>query len=867
MFTQNITATKNALNFLEIKNPKVKAPLQQVDLKELVQQACERVAPIWPLANFIAVNPLQGFEGGSFQEAVEIAKKLYHAKGVPDLSFFHEQFRKGRISTGDLVETLKKSNPSVSVDELVTVLVDEARQEGSPREQQPLQDVFLLLSEWADQLKGTKLYSAMQAEITKWCSAYFDRGEAAWSMPGREEGFYVAWKKLVTYDQSFEQSGVAGFRDYVKKLPSNSLDAIKKMVQDLGIPSEVQKDYLSRHFASSPGWAGLMAHIGSEAQFHLGQEKFQPLMDFLAVRLAYDTAGAIQVLGEPWVNLSPWQGVVNLAHEKLKSVEPLSSASKTLGAGLIWLEAFEKNYRENLLKRLGSVAGAQNIRELGEDKRPKAQAVFCIDVRSEAFRRNLETQGHYDTYGFAGFFAVPLAHQGFGDSEASPQCPVLIRPKYLVKESPIESQKEDTKGYLSNKHTEEALETAIHEVKNTSVSPFAMVETFGGIGFFSMYFKSWVPSLVKKISKKLNSLGTQLKTEPVLEGEEVLAAGPYQAGIPVTDQIAIAENSLRIMGLTQNFARLVLLCGHGSTTTNNAYASALDCGACGGHRGAPNARVAAKIFNDQRVRNALQVRGISIPLDTVFLAGEHNTATDTITVFDEEKIPTSHLGDVASLKLALNNSKASLNLERTQRFDNPAKDEKEATLEVARRSLDWSEARPEWGLAGNAAFIVAKRNLTKRVNLESRSFLHSYDWKSDPNGTALEVIMTAPMVVAEWINTQYYFSTVDNEVFGSGTKVIHNVVGKLGVMQGNVSDLKIGLPLQSVSNGKEFVHEPMRLLVVIEAPKERIAAIVEKHASVKKLVKNEWIRLVALDPTSQKFYRYSPLSEWELEIH
>ncbi|NBX82026.1 DUF2309 family protein, partial [bacterium] len=185
----------------------------------------------------------------------------------------------------------------------------------------------------------------------------------------------------------------------------------------------------------------------------------------------------------------------------------------------------------------------------------------------------------------------------------------------------------------------------------------------------------------------------------------------------------------------------------------------------------------------------------------------------------------------------------------------------------ARRSLDWSEARPEWGLAGNAAFIVAKRKLTERLNLESRSFLHSYDWESDTTGSALEVIMTAPMVVAEWINTQYYFSTVDNEVFGSGSKVIHNVVGKLGVMQGNVSDLKIGLPLQSVSDGKNFVHEPMRLLVVIEAPRERIEHIIQKHESVRKLVLNEWIRLVALEPSDRKFYRYSPMSRWEVETH
>lgn len=865
MFTQNIAATRNTLRVLKLQDHKEpEVPVLNVD--QIILEACEQVAPIWPLANFIAVNPLQGFEKLPFAEAVEVARKTYHARGIADLSFFHEQFRKGRITAKDLVNTVEALDPSMSPAELSQLLIEEAKDEKPGTSDQPLQEVFLLLSEWADQLTATKLYPAMQAEISKWSAAYFDRGEAAWGMPGKNQGFYAAWKSLVIYDESYERAGVEGFRDYVKNLPVDSLLAVKKMLGELGIPAQFQKDYLSRHFAASPGWAGLMANLGRDLNFFSKEEKLKPLYDFLAVRLAYDVVGSRQVFADEWVKRNPWEGMVQRAQEQLTLRE--SSGQKTSGAGLIWLEAYERNYRVSLLKKLQEAKERSVLPETANSLRPQAQAVFCIDVRSEAFRRNLEQQGRFDTYGFAGFFAVPLAHQGFAETEVSAQCPVLIRPKFLVREALKNPNQYRAAKYLSQKEAEEALEMALHEVKNTSVSPFALVETFGGLGFFSMFLKSWAPAGFLRVKESIQRVwGEQPKTVPVVEVRDPQQVGAYQLGIPIADQIAIAENSLRIMGLLKNFGRLVLLCGHGSSTTNNAYASALDCGACGGHRGAPNARVAAEIFNNQRVRNALELKGISIPLDTLFIAGEHNTATDEVVILDEESIPKSHLADLAELKLSLSSAKKSLNLERTQRFDAPAESEGEATREVARRSLDWSEARPEWGLAGNAAFIVAKRKLTQQLNLESRSFLHSYDWESDTTGAALEVIMTAPMVVAEWINTQYYFSTVDNEVFGSGSKVIHNVVGKMGVMQGNVSDLKIGLPLQSVSDGKNFVHEPMRLLAVIEAPRDRVEHIIQKHESVRKLVLNEWIRLVVLEPSDRKFYRYSPMSRWEVETH
>jgi len=864
MFTQNIEATKTTLMALRARTLLDASKKKSINVEQVIMEACDRVAPVWPLANFIAVNPLQGFEHLSFSQATEVSRAFFHAKGLPNQEFFHEQYRKGRITINDLAESSKNFESTEKKSDLVQVLLEEARlsQSGvSPSES--LQDVMLLLSEWADQLKGTKLYPAMQAEVTKWCSAYFDRGEAGWSLPGKEKGLFGAWKSLAVYDENFERAGVPGVREFIEKLPSDSLQAIKKMVKDLGIPDEYLSDYLGRHLAASPGWAGIVANYGRDQKFFLGKNEKTPLLDFLAIRMCYDAVGAIHVFEEEWIRRSAWEGMVKLAQEKLSA--PDASSTRRNSLGLIWLEAYEKNYRDRLFKKLEGSA-RKRLETDQQLERPQAQAVFCIDVRSEAFRRNLENYGNFDTYGFAGFFAIPLAHQPLGDLESAAQCPVLIRPKYLVKETAREDHGQKEIQYLGQKEALETVKEAVHEVKNTSVSPFAMVEAYGGLGFFSLYLKTFVPRLLSRASAGFKKLWLgSVVTELQVKEEKGCQSGPYQVGIPLADQIAIAENSLKIMGLTKNFARLVLLCGHGSDTTNNAYASALDCGACAGRHGAVNAKVAASIFNHPRVRNALAMKEIIIPTDTVFIAGEHNTTTDLLEIFDEDLIPKTHLSDLQRLKSALRQTQESLNIERSKRFDTVCEYGDKARKEVERRSHDWSEARPEWGLAGNACFIVAKRDLTKHLDLEGRSFLHSYDWETDPSGSALEVIMTAPMVVTQWINSQYYFSTVDNEVFGSGTKVIHNPVGKLGVMQGNVSDLKIGLPFQSVHNGRDYVHEPMRLVVVIEAQRDAIECVIQKHDSVKKLVLNQWIRLVALDPADKMLYCYASSGEWVAE--
>jgi uncharacterized protein YbcC (UPF0753/DUF2309 family) len=335
-------------------------------------------------------------------------------------------------------------------------------------------------------------------------------------------------------------------------------------------------------------------------------------------------------------------------------------------------------------------------------------------------------------------------------------------------------------------------------------------------------------------------------------------------GFSLEEQARFVTVALQSIGLNEEFSRFILMIGHGSSSENNPYESALDCGACGGSHGLVSARVIAQMANKQEVRQRLRKQGIDIPDDTWFVPALHNTTTDEITLHDLALLPSSHLVYLDRLREGLVSASRLCAQERLPTLQENTKqvDPAVAMLGVRRNSLDWSQVRPEWGLSGNAYFIIGRRALTQGTALNGRAFLHSYDYRLDPKRRLLENILTGPLVVGQWINMEHYFSTVDNERFGSGSKVYHNVAGRFGVMTGNYSDLRTGLPSQTVLKNGQPYHQPMRLITVIEAPFDMALQAIEDVVAVKRLVRNEWIRLLIVDPETSLVNIYED-GQWQ----
>ncbi|STX81193.1 putative transmembrane protein [Legionella busanensis] len=520
------------------------------------------------------------------------------------------------------------------------------------------------------------------------------------------------------------------------------------------------------------------------------------------------------------------------------------------------LKKSEHAYQHELLKKL--MPQVKNC--LPSKTRPAAQLVFCIDVRSEPFRRHLEPLGAYETLGFAGFFGIPARIHDVNSNTYKESCPVLLKPRYDIEEKPLASALPCVKKAKQGKARFHLLKKTYYGLKYNFSTPFALVETLGAWCGLTMLTKTLAPRLTDKACTSIsNRFMPSLPTKPIIQ----MSSANSVYGIAPAEQAFYGEAVLKMMGLTQNFAKLIVFCGHRSSTQNNPYASALDCGACGGNHGGSNAKILAAILNNPPVRETLAKRGIIIPDDTFFYAAEHDTTTDEVTLFEADLGLHAHQTLLDELRDDLNLAR---HLNAQARCQTLGVTKTSHSIQTTlTRSSDWAEVRPEWGLARNAAFIVGPRQLTKPINLDGRCFLHSYDWTQDKEGSALETILTAPMVVAEWINTQYLFSTLDNVLYGSGSKITQNVTGLLGMMQGNGSDLMHGLPLQSVkSTDEEAYHEPQRLLTVVYAPRTRVSAIIARQDSLKTLFFNGWVNLVVIEPAEEVAYQLDREGHWHM---
>jgi len=821
-------------------------PVDNTELDRLIDTACSRIAPLWPLKHFVAVNPFFGLRDLSFQQASDTLARVAGTSLYMPRSYYREQVATGRISRQDIEHAISQSGSQLDL-----ATVEQTLNAKAPQPRMGMAPV----SEVLERVEGGIWTSFVTEQISRHCAAYFDMGQAMISMPWRNKSLYEAWRKAASIDRSPAMMGLGDFRAEVANLPEQPRAAIAWALAQLGIPDAAIERYLHASLLSIGGWAAWARYLRWQAE--LAGNKDDSIVDLLAIRLMWDVL-LFQQKGSAAL-VARWREML-AASMRPPSIKRQASAE----IDRIMINAMEIGFQRSVI---GGMKARRNAVNTGAAMRPAVQAAFCIDVRSEVFRRSLETVApSVQTTGFAGFFGIFIEYVPLGASTGRSHVPVIFNPSYRIHEQVKGADKQGNEQQSTLRRQRIGLSKVWKGFKFSASSCFSFVEAAGlmyapkllsdSFGWGRPVADPFTQGLDKQVVDRIGpTLAAASRAQCCSQHED--------SGIPETDWVDHAERILRAMAMTENFARLVLLAGHGSSTVNNPHATGLDCGACAGQTGEASARVVAALLNQPLVRIGLRERGIDIPEDTRFLGGLHDTTTDEVRLFDTDEVPDQLEQDLAQLRQWLEQAGDLTRMQRAVMLGTSSLPDHAVKADVHRRSRDWSQVRPEWALANNAAFIAAPRERTLDMDLDGRAFLHEYRWQSDSDFRILELIMTAPMVVANWINMQYYGSVVDNKRFGSGNKVLHNVVGgAIGVLEGNGGDLRTGLSMQSLHDGKRWIHEPLRLSVFIEVPASAIDDVIESHELVRELVENNWLHLFRIDEKGD-VYRRNPNNNWE----
>jgi uncharacterized protein len=773
-------------------------------LREAADHAVRAIPPAWPLTATVAVNPFLGQRTESFASTAALLARIAGVRLALPRAHYAEKIESGAIADEDLEAALQATNHVSRLD--LAALKSAVSQE--PTAVHPLPTI----ADLCFRATGKDWPGLISERIGTFAAGFFDDGQALWSA-SRQGGLYSAWRAFATHDLTPEILGLGGFGQHVAGTPETAQAAIERATMSLGMGGH-PGTYFHQLLLSTGGWAQFTRHLQFKAELDGGKD--ETARDLLAIRLVFEEALFQRYkahIEDEWIRI------------RRMHAEP-ATADFDMIIDHVLLKAAEHAAQRHLADSL--MAAPQSPHE---EKRPVLQAAFCIDVRSEVFRRSLESQDPgIRTLGFAGFFGLGTGHKGFASDVMEPRLPVLLKPAVFSCSAVADDSHADAKARFGARAVR-----AIGRFKLAAVSSFAFVEAMG-----PLYAGKLLRDSLRLTRKQHHDAKPQ-----------------WSSALSLDARAGMAEAVLRAMSLAEDFARVVLLCGHGANVVNNPYASALHCGACGGYAGDVNARLLADLLNDVAVREKLGERAITIPADTIFLAGLHDTTTDSVTLFEQDLARPVDSNVMREIRRWLEQAASLARSERSRRLPHAT------TATVAARSRDWSETRPELGLAGCRAFVAAPRSRTAGLPLDGQVFLHDYVWKKDPDFKVLELILTAPVVVASWISLQYFGSVVAPSLFGSGNKLLHNVVGGMGVVEGNGGNLRVGLPWQSVHDGAKLLHEPLRLTVGIEAPTEAITGVLEKHPDVRALFDNGWLSLFSIDDRGAISSRYAGDRNWQ----
>lgn len=858
-----------------------------------------------PLHGFVHNNILVMFEDKEFHEALFEAGQLYRANSYWDLEKYKTKFYEKKISDKDVEDGIAQyslhyndsstaERLGLSLKEFYHYLMfselayndDEIQPEIKDEElwnrcAQKMSGQVLTHSqgekkyrakEYWEKYYNESLASTTHPYIINIISNFLDQGQSFWSNPYSDMGF---WKFFCS-----DMEIVRNFGTDWQKILGHKLDTfighspqqvIESELARMNIPKEAWESYLLDLLFDLKGWSGMVNKLETEPWQATVKAPNIKLVDFIAalilIESSLDEYHAIshstdlamiygreeeRTLRDFQLSLALYQ-ITKTFHlqsswmdqltpeDLLLMVDQIDIAEK---AHLIrlWHEAYENHFYREALSAIVS-----HDRTVIDHSIPEAQVLFCIDDREESIRRHVEEVNPcIKTFGVVGFFGLDMKYSSVKNNRLTAQCPPVIKASRIVREVPRDVA--HARNFLRMNQFLGVSDLNLYYMSRTLFRGFISTLILGILSIVPMFLQVFFPKQNKVFKEKMNQLisptpSTEMEIEQTQEGH----------GYTKVEMAKIVQSILNMCGIQKDFCKLVIVMGHGSSSTNNPFRQAYGCGACGGNAGISNSRVFSKMANDVEVRQHLNALGIVIPKETYFASGFHDTCTDEIHFFDMELIPESCLEAFGRIKLDLNQACKLNAFERCQRFSSAeAKENPEMALKhVRERAEDLAQPRPEYGHSNNALAIVGRRGMTKGLFLNRRSFLLTYDWRIDPDGEILKQVVLGGIPVAVNINMDYYFSSVDNDHFGCGSKLPLNLTSLLGVMTGSSSDLRIGLARQMVE-----IHEPIRNLTVIEAPLERVGKIFDNHGRLKKLLYNHWMRLSILDPETNTWYLF-----------
>jgi len=876
-------------------------------LRSAVEHGAHVLPRQGPIGVFVHHNTLHAFEHLPFEEAVTQAGHLFGAEPYMSEASYRAELARGRIQLVDVDTVLDREpdfliftglsrsslrramiTPGVREFDGATIVWrteqgDLAKDFRRPALRVLFQACFdRTVAHEEEPVQSRPVDEVIHPWLIRLCSVFLDQGTAYWPMPNREKGFYESVRMLLsTRGGIFPRYLVGLDQEFCRQehLGFSAADAVRDYLDSITVEETEWPGILQAELLALPGWAGLMHKLEEEPT--LAAHKTLPcsLMDYLAVRLTMSRIAARRGVTETIPEESPLKTqerrrlsrtariydaarVLRLSGEEVATLcesEWMAFSSEVkafngLERRRILHLAYERAHEREILRGLASHRKYRGL--FDQPQRPPGQVFFCLDEREESMRRALEeVHPLVETYSAAGYFGVAVDYRGIDDPQGAAFCPVVVKPKHAIMEQP----KPGDSGLLESRRWRRRVLGLL--MRNSFVSSKTLLR--GWLSTSALGLLSAVPLIGHLLAPRryailrdwLNrAFLPEPRTELTLMRNTKQSQGAVSGllmGFTAQEKAERVASVLGPAGLVRDAARLVIILGHGSSSLNNPHESAHDCGACGGRRGGPNARLFAAMANREEVREGLRERGIDIPSDTWFIGGYHDTCNDGVELFDLDSVPSTHLADLESIRVALDRARAQNALERARRFESlPADADAERALRhVEERSEHLAQPRPEYGHCTNSVCIVGRRSLTRGLFLDRRSFLVSYDAGLDPGNAALAGLLAAAVPVCAGISLEYYFSFIDNDRYGCGTKLPHNVTSLMGVMDGHASDLRTGLPWQMVE-----IHEPVRILFVVETTPERLENVIETNTALKQLLENRWIRLATIDPASARIH-------------